>query len=154
MTKNTSVFRSKEVAKKIGVASVTIRKWSLKLEDKGYTFTRDEKDRRIYSERDLMAFECLSKRLKEELSLEKAAEEVAEQFKISPTSNDDIAKQLKDYIEAEQIFKEKLIQKIEQQEAFIKDKLAEFKRILEEHVQLKKEAAEEFQVQILVTKNG
>lgn len=154
MTRVSPAFRSKELAEKLGVAAITVRKWSLKLEEKGYEIARDGEDRRLYSERDLMAFELLSKRLKEKMPLEKAVAAVADQFRVHSIPNDDIIKQLRSYIESERIWREKLVQKIEQQESFIRESLAELKRLLEENMQDRKEAIGEVQLQISVTKNS
>ncbi|KXZ17541.1 DNA-binding protein [Bacillus nakamurai] len=50
---------SKDVAKRLGIEPVTVRKYSSMLEGQGYSFNKDSKGWRLYSEDDVKALEYL-----------------------------------------------------------------------------------------------
>jgi transposase-like protein len=56
-------FFSKEVAIQLEINPNTLRRWSIELEKYGYEFTRNEKDQRIYYDRDLVALTDFKKML-------------------------------------------------------------------------------------------
>ncbi|WP_338789826.1 MerR family transcriptional regulator (plasmid) [Priestia megaterium] len=49
-------YFSKTVAEKLSVSTHSIRSWSIKLEDKGIEFERNDKKQRIYYEKDIQLF--------------------------------------------------------------------------------------------------
>jgi DNA-binding transcriptional MerR regulator len=69
-------FFSKEVAIQLEINPNTLRRWSIELEKYGYEFTRNEKDQRIYYDRDLVALTDFQKILHRTQSLENAAKVV------------------------------------------------------------------------------
>lgn len=58
---NTFGYFAKDVANELEVTTSTLRRWSIELEKLGYIFERNEKDQRIYYERDFKAFRELKK---------------------------------------------------------------------------------------------
>ncbi|WP_081356497.1 DUF3967 domain-containing protein [Priestia aryabhattai] len=54
-------YFAKDVAADLEVTTSTLRRWSIELEKAGYKFERNEKDQRIYYERDFKAFRELRK---------------------------------------------------------------------------------------------
>ncbi|MFL0499146.1 DNA-binding protein [Priestia megaterium] len=54
-------YFAKDVAANLEVTTSTLRRWSIRLEKAGYKFERNEKDQRIYYERDFKAFRELKK---------------------------------------------------------------------------------------------
>jgi DNA-binding transcriptional MerR regulator len=62
---NTSNFGyfAKDVASELEITTSTLRRWSIELEKAGYSFERNEKEQRIYYERDFKAFREMKKLL-------------------------------------------------------------------------------------------
>lgn len=56
-------YFAKDVAADLEITTSTLRRWSIELEKMEYTFERNEKDQRIYYERDFKAFRELKKLL-------------------------------------------------------------------------------------------
>ena len=56
-------YFSKDVALELEITTSTLRRWSIELEKEGYSFIRNDKDQRIYFERDFRAFRELKKLL-------------------------------------------------------------------------------------------
>ena len=67
---NTSNFGyfAKDVASELQITTSSLRRWSIELEKSGYSFERNEKDQRIYYERDFKAFRELKKLLSSSVS--------------------------------------------------------------------------------------
>lgn len=61
-TNNFGYF-AKDVAAELELTTSTLRRWSIELEKAGYSFERNEKEQRIYYERDFKAFRELKKLL-------------------------------------------------------------------------------------------
>uniref|UniRef100_C5DB37 Putative DNA binding protein n=1 Tax=Geobacillus sp. (strain WCH70) TaxID=471223 RepID=C5DB37_GEOSW len=72
---------AKEVSLFLDINPNTLRRWSIELEKCGYVFQRDEKDRRIYYKRDILALTEFKKFLEKTQSLENAAKAVVESVK-------------------------------------------------------------------------
>jgi DNA-binding transcriptional MerR regulator len=53
MRNDTQTYSSKDVAKRLTIQPVTVRKYSQMLEEQGYSFTKDDKGWRRYSEEDI-----------------------------------------------------------------------------------------------------
>lgn len=71
-------YNPKDLAEMLGIESVTLRKYSIALEKAGYIFMRNDSDRRLYSERDVMALQQLKAlRDRNALNVENAAMAVA-----------------------------------------------------------------------------
>ncbi len=65
-------YFSKDVAVQLDVTTSTLRRWSIALEKQGYRFDRNEKEQRIFYERDFKAFRELKKLLSHHVSFEDA----------------------------------------------------------------------------------
>ena len=67
----------------LGVQDVTVRSWALRLEKHGYTFMRDNNDKRAYSERDISVLRFLQSHMQDKkLKLDDAARVTADCFKV------------------------------------------------------------------------
>lgn len=61
-------YFAKDVASDLEITTSSLRRWSIELEKEGYKFERNEKDQRIYYERDFKAFRELKKLLSHSVS--------------------------------------------------------------------------------------
>ena len=71
------IYSSKEVAKHLSIQPVTVRKYSQILESKGYSFTKDSNNWRLYSEDDIKTFKYLLSMRSAGHSVEDSADHVA-----------------------------------------------------------------------------
>lgn len=72
---------SKEVAIYLDINPNTLRRWSLELEKHGYIFERNNKDQRIYYERDIQTLSELKIILDKGQSMDNATKAVATKYK-------------------------------------------------------------------------
>lgn len=126
---------TKEVAEKLGIKEVTVRKYSMELESKGYIFEKNEKNWRLFRNEDMQAFSYLQALQLQGKTVSESAQKVAElqQSNLvyrSPdmtiqvkTSQDDIKDQMLQFIEQQQNFNKELINRLEQQNKYINEKL-------------------------------
>ncbi|GIN87588.1 hypothetical protein J6TS2_39740 [Heyndrickxia sporothermodurans] len=61
-------YFSKDVALELEITTSTLRRWSIELEKLGYVFDRNDKEQRIYYERDFKALRELKKLLAHNVS--------------------------------------------------------------------------------------
>ncbi|MBK5482857.1 MerR family transcriptional regulator [Peribacillus sp. TH16] len=61
-------YFSKDAALELEITTSILRRWSIELEKLGYTFDRNEKEQRIYQERDFKALRELKKLLANNIS--------------------------------------------------------------------------------------
>lgn len=73
---NTYGYFAKNVASNLDITTSTLRRWSIALEKNGYLFERNQKDRRIYFERDFAALRELKKLLANGVSFTDAIKSV------------------------------------------------------------------------------
>jgi DNA-binding transcriptional MerR regulator len=73
---NTFGYFAKDVAVDLEITTSTLRRWSLELEKLGYVFERNEKEQRIYYERDFKVFRELKKLLSNSVSFTDATKAV------------------------------------------------------------------------------
>jgi DNA-binding transcriptional MerR regulator len=112
---------SKDVAARLGIEAVTVRKYSKLLESHGYSFDRDTKGWRLYNKNDLSAIEYLYKMSKiDGHSLKKAAEHIANLYRsnlaISQSDTpiqDDQKHALLQFIKQQEEFNKKILERIE-----------------------------------------
>ena len=69
-------YFAKDVALNLDITTSTLRRWSIELEKLNYTFERNNKDQRIYYERDFKAFRELKKLLANDVPLADALKAV------------------------------------------------------------------------------
>lgn len=112
---------SKEVALHLDINKNTLRRWSMELEDAGYEFTRNDKNQRIYYDRDLVALNDMKKFLEKTQSLESAAKAVV--------------KRSKDKVNTEKVLS--VIEDDGDKVAFTKDELEDFSRKIAEETAMK-----------------
>lgn len=74
-------YYAKTVAEDINISPNTLRRWSIELEKHGYQIERNDKNNRIYYERDYKAFRELKKLLDAGISMESATITVSNIFK-------------------------------------------------------------------------
>lgn len=72
---------AKEVAIHLEINVNTLRRWSLELEKTGYSFSRNEKEQRIYYKRDLVVLTDFQRLLGKTQSLENTAKAVVSKVK-------------------------------------------------------------------------
>jgi transposase-like protein len=78
-----SAYWSSEIAEILGVAPVTLRKWSQELEKHGWRFVKDAQDRRAYTDRDAIALRYLRDLMRDRrTSLESAVQSVINRYGI------------------------------------------------------------------------
>lgn len=70
-------YFSKDVAHELEITTSTLRRWSILLEKEGYTFHKNEKEQRIYYERDFKAFRELKKLLANSVPVTDAIKAIA-----------------------------------------------------------------------------
>ncbi|WP_144519541.1 DUF3967 domain-containing protein [Bacillus thuringiensis] len=75
MSNEFGVF-AKEVALHLEINTNTLRRWSLELEKHGYQFERNEKNQRLYFERDLLALSDMQRFIDKTQSIEIASKSV------------------------------------------------------------------------------
>ena len=67
---------AKELALNLDINTNTLRRWALELEEHGYEFDRNEKNQRVYYERDILALSDFQKIIEKTQSLEITAKAV------------------------------------------------------------------------------
>lgn len=70
-------YFSKDVAHELEITTSTLRRWSILLEKEGYVFYKNEKEQRIYYERDFKVFRELKKLLSNSVPVADAIKAVA-----------------------------------------------------------------------------
>lgn len=110
---------SKDVAKRIGIEPVTLRKYSSMLEEQGYSFNKDSKGWRIYSEDDVKALEYLYTMTKiNGHSLDEAVQHIAGIYRSNLSiANTDISLQqenpLTELIKQQEEFNRNILERLE-----------------------------------------
>lgn len=124
MKNDTQTYSSKEVAQRLSVQPVTIRKYAQLLEEKGFSFSKDEKGWREYSEENIQFLEYLCNMKSMGKSLEESAERVATLYRMNlsiaqpaiPLQEENL---LVEFMKAQHEFNQKLMEqlnKIEQRQ--------------------------------------
>lgn len=116
-------YSSKEVAKRLSIEPVTVRKYSQMLEDKGYEFKKDDKNWRKYSEDDIRFLEYLCNLKSMGKSLEESVQHVAQLYRSSlAIAQPDISLQSKEenplvqFMKSQEEFNQKLIERLDQRD--------------------------------------
>lgn len=140
-------YASSEVAKRILVEPVTVRKYSQMLEAKGYIFEKDEKDRRRYTEDDLTAFQHLITLRQGGLSLEESIEKIAELYRLnlsilrSDTALQQEQSPLLTFMKRQEEFNQKILERFEEQEKRQDQRDQNLLLTLKETLEVKKQIA-------------
>ncbi len=67
---------AKELSLNLDINTNTLRRWAIELEEQGYEFSRNDKNQRIYYERDMLALSDFQKIIEKTQSLENTAKAV------------------------------------------------------------------------------
>lgn len=127
-------YWSSEVAQLLSISPNTLRKWSINMENAGYTFLRDEKNNRAYRDADIMAFRKLQSLLGSKMSMENAVFAVVSTYNqdkitgIVPSDDrsDDrsrLEKRLAEFVEQQQRFNQALIDQLQKRDEYIENLL-------------------------------
>lgn len=110
---------AKEMALQLDINVNTLRRWALELEKCGYEFTRNEKDQRIFYERDNVVLSDFKRTIEKTQSLENTAKAVAKRVR----DKDNVEKMLS------------VLDEKEDKISFTKDELQDFlKQVIEDTV--------------------
>lgn len=118
---DTKTYSSKDVAKRLSVQPVTVRKYSQMLEDEGYSFEKDQNKWRQYSEDDVRFLEYLCNMRTMGKPLDEAVKHVASLYR-SNLSISQSATTLQsenvlfEFMKAQHEFNQKIITRLETQE--------------------------------------
>lgn len=136
-------YWSKDIADLLGIGTSTLRKWCLQLEKDGYTFLRDEHDRRAYTEHDVIALRFFQELSKDKgLTLENASIAVVSKFNrvenasvtisaMSPNERsnqryNELVEKVEELIEynaKQDAFNQALIERLDKQQQYIEESL-------------------------------
>lgn len=118
MKNDQQTYSSKEVAKRLSIQPVTVRKYAQLLEDKGFSFAKDEKGWREYSEENIRFLEYLCNMKSIGKSLEESAEHIATLYRANlsiaqpaiPLQEENI---LMEFMKAQHEFNQKLVEQLD-----------------------------------------
>lgn len=121
MKMDMKVYSSKEVAERLSLQPVTVRKYSQMLEEQGYVFTKDDKGWRLYSEDDIVSLKYLSNMRAAGKSLNESVEYVATLYRSNLSlSESAISLQeqnpLIEFVQMQQAFNQKILERLEASE--------------------------------------
>ncbi|MBC9706292.1 MAG: DUF3967 domain-containing protein [Enterococcus sp.] len=122
MNNDIKMYSSKDVAKRLSLEPVTVRKYSQMLEEHGYLFKKDEKKWRKYSEDDITSLEYLCKMKSMGKSLEESVQHIASLYRSSLNiSKPDITlqqpeNQFLEFMKRQEEFNKRLLEQIDQRD--------------------------------------
>lgn len=118
----TNTYSSKDVAKRLSVEPVTIRKYSQMLEEQGYSFKKDNNNWRQYSEEDIVFLEYICNMRDMGKSLDESVQHVASLYRLNlsiakpDTALQEPKEQLMNFIQNQQEFNQKILERLDAQE--------------------------------------
>lgn len=141
---DTKIYSSKEVAKRLSIQPVTVRKYAQMLEEKGVSFAKDEKGWREYSEENIKFLEYLCNMKSMGKSLEESTNHIATLYHANlsiapsaiPLQEQDI---LTEFMKAQHEFNQKLIEHLEKIEQRQIERDSNLIQTLHETQEIKKE---------------
>lgn len=122
MNNDIKMYSSKDVAKRLLIEPVTVRKYSQMLEEHGYLFKKDDKNWRKYSEDDIKSLEYLCKMKSMGKSLDESVQHVASLYCANLNiSKPDIAlqqpeNQFLEFMKKQEEFNKKLLEQMDQRD--------------------------------------
>lgn len=143
----TKLCSSKDVAKRLSIQPVTVRKYSQMLEDKGYSFKKDKNDWRLYSEEDISYLQYISSMKTLGKSLDESIDHIATLYhsKLSIAKPDiplqNPAEALLKFIQHQQEFNQKVLERLEAQEQRQAERDENLMQALRETQETKKQLA-------------
>lgn len=117
-----NTYSSKDVAKRLSVEPVTIRKYSQMLEDQGYSFKKNNNNWRQYSEEDIVFLEYICNMRDMGKSLDESIQHVASLYRLNlsiskpDTALQEPKEQFMNFIQNQQEFNQKILERLEAQE--------------------------------------
>lgn len=146
MKMDVKVYSSKQVAERLSLQPVTIRKYSQMLEDQGYIFTKDDKGWRLYSEDDIMSLQYLSNMRAAGKTLDVSVDYVATLYRSNLSlSQSAISLQeqnpLVEFVKAQQEFNQKILERLEASEKRQIERDQNLLKALRETQEVKKQIA-------------
>lgn len=146
MKHDTAMYSSKDVAKRLSVQPVTLRKYAQLLEDKGVSFTKDEKGWRTYSEENIRFLEYLCNMKTMGKSLEEAADHIATLYRANlsiaqPAIPLQEEHSLTAFMKAQHEFNQKLVEQLERIEQRQIERDQQLMRAIRETQEAKKQLA-------------
>lgn len=140
------MYSSKDVAKRLSVQPVTLRKYAQLLEDKGVSFQKDEKGWRTYSEENIRFLEYLCNMKATGKSLKEAANHIASLYRanlsiappVIPLQADQV---WTDFMNAQYEFNQKLVEQLERIEQRQNERDQQLMKAIRETQEVKKELA-------------
>ena len=141
------IYSSKDVAKRLSVESVTVRKYAQMLEEQGYEFKRDNNNWRQYSEDDIEYLKHILSMRKMGKSLDESIEHIASLYRVNMSiRKPDITlqekeNQLVEFMKNQQEFNRKILDRLEAQEQRQNDRDQNLMRTLNELQESKKQIA-------------
>ena len=146
MQSDTMMYSSKVVAKRLSVQPVTLRKYAQLLEDKGVSFTKDEKGWRTYSEENISFLEYLCNMKTMGKSLEEAADHIAALYRANlsiahPAIPLQEENSLTIFMKSQHEFNQKLVEQLERIEQRQIERDQQLMKAIRETQEVKKQLA-------------
>lgn len=142
------IYSSKDVAKRLSIEPVTVRKYSQMLEEKGYCFKKDEKGWRYYNEDDIRYLEYLVNMKLMGKSLEESVKHVASLYRANLSiAQPDTSLQEEEknpflqFIKSQEEFNKKILEQLEIQEKKQAERDKNLMAALRESKEVKKQIA-------------
>jgi Protein of unknown function (DUF3967) len=147
-------YTTKEVSTTLEIGDSTLRKWCLSLEKNGYKFLRNDQNKRLFVESDLVVLRHFQQLVQDNnVPLENAAMLVVDRFgkgsfegrtgivrkDVTEEHRDskryeEIIQQLLDHIDKQEKFNQELLKRLEQQQRYIEERLNERDKMLMESI--------------------
>ncbi|ECS5759396.1 DUF3967 domain-containing protein [Salmonella enterica subsp. enterica serovar Montevideo] len=116
-------YSSKDVAKRLSIEPVTVRKYSQMLEEQGYSFKKDEKNWRQYSEDDIHFLEYVCHLKDMGKSLDESIQHVASLFRsrlnianIATSLQQEEENPFLQFMKSQEEFNKKLLERMDQRD--------------------------------------
>jgi chromosome segregation ATPase len=136
-------YFAKQVANDLEITTSTLRRWSIELEKHGYEFERNDKEQRIYHERDFKAFREMKSLISNNVGIVDACKSVVARFRdvmnaprtlsVQTQLTRDLMREMvsnelseiKKELQDQRNFNKLLLEKLEQQQAYYEGKFEE-----------------------------
>jgi len=109
-----AAYTTKQLTELIGVAQSTVRKYSMALEGEGYGILRNELERRIFRDQDIVAIRQMVELTQQGARVDNAARIVADERQGErPAENNQVTAELLDYIHKQDEQMERMSEKLD-----------------------------------------
>ncbi len=139
-------YSPKEISITLDIGDSTLRKWAIALEKSGYNFIRNDQNKRLFVDSDLVVLKHFQNLVKQHnMQLENAANLVVDRFgkgafevstgvvpadsneeqrDLERSNKDAVIGQLLDHIKKQEEFNQELLSRLDQQQKYIDEKLS------------------------------